>query len=70
MIGKTNTFDEKAKSWDDNPERAYRAQVITDAIIEEIPFNSRSHRTGTQKEFGVMIPRMFLKIGAFCISPW
>jgi 2-polyprenyl-3-methyl-5-hydroxy-6-metoxy-1,4-benzoquinol methylase len=45
-LGKTNTldknineFDNKAKTWDTQPDRAHRAQVIADAIGKEIPFD-------------------------------
>ncbi len=38
--GKKNEFDDKAKTWDDEPERAHRTQIIADAIGKEIPFNS------------------------------
>ena len=34
-----NEFDEKAKAWDDNPERVKRSQAIADAIMEEIPID-------------------------------
>jgi 2-polyprenyl-3-methyl-5-hydroxy-6-metoxy-1,4-benzoquinol methylase len=37
---KSKEFDEKAATWDENPEHAHRAQVIADAIGKEIPFDS------------------------------
>jgi 2-polyprenyl-3-methyl-5-hydroxy-6-metoxy-1,4-benzoquinol methylase len=39
MARKTNEFDDKAKAWDDKPGRAHRAQVIADAIRNEVPFD-------------------------------
>jgi ubiquinone/menaquinone biosynthesis C-methylase UbiE len=36
MVNSKNEFDEKAKAWDDNPERVRRSQSIADAIIKEI----------------------------------
>lgn len=38
-LGK-NEFDEKAKTWDAQPDRAHRAQVIAEAINDEIPHDS------------------------------
>jgi ubiquinone/menaquinone biosynthesis C-methylase UbiE len=34
-----NEFDEKAKAWDDNPERVARSRTIAEAIIKEIPID-------------------------------
>ncbi|MCU0608865.1 MAG: methyltransferase domain-containing protein [Chitinispirillaceae bacterium] len=34
-----NSFDDKAKSWDDNPERARCTREIADAIAQEMPQN-------------------------------
>jgi ubiquinone/menaquinone biosynthesis C-methylase UbiE len=39
MDRQKNDFDEKAKSWDDNPERTQRAQTIANAIMKEIPYD-------------------------------
>ena len=48
MNGKTKEFDDKAATWDDNPERAQRSQMIADAIIEELP----SDLSFTAMEYG------------------
>jgi 2-polyprenyl-3-methyl-5-hydroxy-6-metoxy-1,4-benzoquinol methylase len=40
MDKKLNEFDEKAKTWDTQPDRAHRSQVIAESIIAAIPHNS------------------------------
>ena len=34
-----NEFDEKAKTWDDNPDHAQRANTIAQASIEQLPYD-------------------------------
>jgi len=48
MNGKSKEFDEKAATWDDNPEHAHRARAIAEEIDKEIPFDS----TFTAMEYG------------------
>ena len=48
MDRKINEFDEKARAWDNNPERVKRSQAIADAIMEEIP----SDPSFTAMEYG------------------
>jgi len=43
-----NEFDEKAKTWDTQPDRQHRTQVIAEAISNEIPFDP----TFTAMEYG------------------
>lgn len=40
MENNQNEFDDKAKTWDTQPDRAHRSQVIAEAIIAAIPHNS------------------------------
>lgn len=37
MNNAAKEFDDKAATWDDNPERALRSQIIADAMIRELP---------------------------------
>lgn len=37
MNTSVNPFDEKAKTWDSDPERAARARTVADAIAKEVP---------------------------------
>lgn len=48
MNSKSKEFDEKAATWDDDPEHAHRAQVIAEEISKEIPLDT----TFTAMEYG------------------
>lgn len=40
MNTNANEFDEKARSWDDNPEHVHRAQTVAEAIRSALPSDS------------------------------
>ena len=40
MNNLVNPFDEKAKTWDSDPEKAARARAVADAIAKEVPITA------------------------------